>query len=906
MDFSMLNSNGSAYDMKQATMDAMNFVLEEQDSLNRNMKPVFNKYIDQAVDLQKNDSCQRSLSKSEEKFKKALAITKKNKYARSSVLSNLSQLYCSHYQILPGGIVHNLKKSIQYLEEVLKINERKTFGHKYAHTLTKLGNVYRRCAMEPLWLEDSESCLKKAKKYHDRALNHSEKNSPYLIHLITASEIYFNLSSVFFDMDDTGSGCEFLEKSFVYFLKALDINDEVLKLLSFDVVQHLSVCFSRLDYFGAGKYQRICGEILNVADEFGIERGRLIGTHPIGDITNPEMLIEYKYKQAKKTLDTTELKKHVFNLLESRRSSSTDQEADRQAFLAQLTVSKLARLLCDIDEPTSAFERLEYCSGLRYAEYSFLNWYMPKNKYDYLVLKITMRIGALYYEFGQIGFIYDALVGEGKSEYLKQLIEGYKRINVKYEEPAIKKIINYSNKVDVINEKVNVSNFHSIASEHAKIILSDFMKLDAYLNQPSISMKSDKDRFSSISAEDFQVVLERYPDLVLVKLDIQKNCNELLVIIAYYDKGLAWSESVTIDMPEDTINTINEYVYENLNDSFVKWDLGFIDWLTILPKGYKKVALLPSFFASNIPWLSSGVPGKLLINLVDEVVYLPGILHLRHKNIVDCLRDGEIYVNGGNTQFQANLDLEVDASFTSQDKDELLTSLKDKSIFSYYGHCAHQDGGRAALKFENFDLYDLELQPVIKGMERIEFWSCQSGKNLPSHIMGSPVNEPFGMDMEMLKQGVETSIGSLWSVPELSTLHIKQKYDEYIAVGMKASKALLSAQRWWLYEGADQEVEKCKVLGIDSYLRKYKCNNLDDKSILSFLGPIKKKDIDAADLNLLAFKFKHPISWAGFRFCGLPEHKSERLPENMTEFTDDEITEVKKVLAKLDLRSGYL
>jgi hypothetical protein len=366
------------------------------------------------------------------------------------------------------------------------------------------------------------------------------------------------------------------------------------------------------------------------------------------------------------------------------------------------------------------------------------------------------------------------------------------------------------------------------------------------------------------------------------------------------------SESILIDLPFDDLNVINEYVYKNSSDSFVKWNLDFIDWEKVLPVGCKKVALFPSFYASNIPWLSSGVQGQLLINLVDEVVYLPSILHLRHKNIVDCSRSGEVYVNGGNTQFQANPEIENDLSFNGIDKNALLTALKDKSIFSYYGHCAHQDGGRAALKFESFDLYDLELQPVIKGMERIEFWSCQSGKNLPSHIMGSPVNEPFGMDMEMLKQGVETSIGSLWSVPELSTLHIKHKYDEYIAAGMKASKALLSAQRWWLHEGADQEVEKCKVLGIDSYLRKYKCNNLDDKSILSFLGPIKKKDVDAADLDLLAFKFKHPISWAGFRFCGLPEHKSERLPENMTEFTDDEITEVKKVLAKLDLRSGYL
>lgn len=902
----MLNSNGSSYGMEQTTMGAMNFVLEEQDALNRNMKPVFNKYIDQAIDLQKNDSCQRSLSKSEDKFKRALSITKKNKYARSSVLSNLSQLYCNHYQILPGGIVHNLKKSIQYLEEVLKINERKVFGHKYAHTLTKLGNVYRRCAMEPLWLEESEICLEKAKKYHKRALSHSEKNSPYLIHLITASEIYFNLSSVCFDMDDISSGCEYLEKSFVYFLKALDINDEVLKLLSFDVVQHLSVCFARLDYFGAGKYQSICDEILNVADGFGIERGRLVGTHPIADITNPEMLIEYMYKKAKITLDTTGLNKHISNLLESRRTSPTDQEADRQALLAQQTASKLARLLCDQGQAMTAFERLEYCSGLRYTEASFLNWYKPKNKYDYLLTKISMRLGALYYEFGQTGLVYTAMNEVDKSTFVSQLIQSYKDKDISLDDPILSGFIDYSYRARLLEKKLLKERFDIVASQHAEQILLDINTIDSFLHRPSNNLSSEKIKLGSISSKDIESVLREYIDLVLIKLDVQINCGELLIIVASNDSGQFLSKSISIDIPNDVIDNINQYVYESKDDSFVKWNLDFIDWSEVLPARCNRVALLPSFFAANIPWLSSGIQGQLLIDLVDEVVYLPSILHLRHKNIVEGSRSGEVYVNGGNTQFQANPDIKNDLSFDSKDKNTLLTSLKDKSIFSYYGHCAHQDGGRAALKFEGFDLYDLELQPVIKGMERIEFWSCQSGKNLPSHIMGSPVNEPFGMDMEMLKQGVETSIGSLWSVPELSTLHIKHKYDENIAEGMTASVALLSAQRWWLHEGADQEVERCKALGIVSYLRKYKCNNLDDESIISFLGPIKKNDVGAADLDLLAFKFKHPISWAGFRFCGLPEHKSERLPEDMTVFTSNEISRVKNALLKLNLRSGYL
>ena len=894
------------YEKRQYSLDAFKYFTLEQEELIDGVNPNFNKYNDQAVDLQINSNDQRSLKRSEDKFKKSLIAAKKNNYAKSSVYNNLSQLYCTHYNILPGGSKHNLQLSIHYLNKALSINERKRFGHKYASSLSKLGNVYRRCAMEPMWPVAAEVCIDEALKCHVSALEIARTNAPYLICLCSTCETYFNMSFLYFDSGEVEKGCEFLARSLKLLLDALSVDEIITEIMTIGYAQLLGVIYSRLNYYGGVKYASLCDDVIKLAHILGVDQEKLMLMNPISDTANPEVKIDYLYQRAKQTSDVGGLELHIKNLLSSRTTAKTDQEADRQACLAQQTSSKLARLLCDLDEPSSAFERLEFCSGLRYAEASFLNWYIPKNKYSYLVLKIAMRIGALYYEFGQIGFIYDAIDNEGKSVYLEQLIESYKNININYEDPAVKKFINYSNKVEVINKEVGISSFRSIAAEHAELILSDFMKLDEYLDQPSIKIKSDKYKFNYISAEDFQVVLERYPDLVLVKLDIQKNCNELLVIIAYYDNGLVRSESILIDLPFDDLNVINEYVYKNSSDSFVKWNLDFIDWEKLLPVGCKKVALFPSFYASTIPWLSSGVKGQLLINLVDEVVYLPSILHLRHKNIVDCLRSGEVYINGGNTQFQANPDLESNISFNGQEKDELLTSLKDKSIFSYYGHCAHQSGGRAALKFESFDLYDLELQPVIKGMERIEFWSCQSGKNLPSHIMGSPVNEPFGMDMEMLKHGVETSIGSLWSVPELSTLHIKHRYDENIAEGMTASVALLSAQRWWLYEGADQEVEKCKVLGIDSYLRKYKCNNLDDKSILSFLGPIKKKDVDAADLNLLAFKFKHPISWAGFRFCGLPEHRSERLPEDMTEFTDDEITEVKKILAKLNLRSGYL
>ena len=79
------------YGNNRHSIDATLFFQSEQEALNKKIKPIFNKYISQAVDLQKNGDL-LSLKKSEDKFKKALALTKHNQYAKSSILNNLSQL----------------------------------------------------------------------------------------------------------------------------------------------------------------------------------------------------------------------------------------------------------------------------------------------------------------------------------------------------------------------------------------------------------------------------------------------------------------------------------------------------------------------------------------------------------------------------------------------------------------------------------------------------------------------------------------------------------------------------------------------------------------------------------------------------------------------------------------------
>ena len=65
------------YEKRQYSLDAFKYFTLEQEELIDGVNPNFNKYNDQAVDLQINSNDQRSLKRSEDKFKKSLIAAKK-------------------------------------------------------------------------------------------------------------------------------------------------------------------------------------------------------------------------------------------------------------------------------------------------------------------------------------------------------------------------------------------------------------------------------------------------------------------------------------------------------------------------------------------------------------------------------------------------------------------------------------------------------------------------------------------------------------------------------------------------------------------------------------------------------------------------------------------------------------
>ncbi len=256
---------------------------------------------------------------------------------------------------------------------------------------------------------------------------------------------------------------------------------------------------------------------------------------------------------------------------------------------------------------------------------------------------------------------------------------------------------------------------------------------------------------------------------------------------------------------------------------------------------------------------------------------------------------------GGDTLFEQLAAQAHSENIVTQSMDEVVNQLTQSSVFSFYGHCEHKHPDRPSLLFKDYVIRDVEMRLGVRGAERIELWACQSGSNIPLHFLPSQVNEAFGMDMRMLEYGAKTAIGSLWAVPELVTAHIKAEYDKLVSSGLGASEALLSAQRWWVESGADDELNKITTIGEKEYLKTLGCHYEKKQALKALMGPVLASSANKSnfDISVLEDSFKHPSAWSGMRFCGLSEQQNVFIPR--VELSAAKKQEMRDLILKMNL-----
>jgi tetratricopeptide (TPR) repeat protein len=627
--------------------------------------------------------------------------------------------------------------------------------------------------------------------------------------------------------------------------------------------------------------------------------------NPEVDIARPEQQIDYLLRTAKAKPSPENLKqlfKKQYELMEIRRTCKSDAEADVLASLVQRTCSGLARILMEQEDLTVAFKLLENCSALRFCESANKHWQVPEKKVCLPLRSDLLQMGSTYFNLNELALMLEHLSEEDVDAALTEVFERSQKDSIIEEvgestyfyEPALYPAVLKG----AIDDKDSIAFLRQKSND----CLTDFLKIESLIDELDPAFLKRRNSDYSVQFEHFEEALCKNPNLTLVRVDIESNYDDVLILVAMMNAGKPVVTGHSVSLPRNLVNDIGEYVKGNA-EGLRTWVLDFINWREILPDDCKRIGLLTSFFASQIPWAATGIEGEELYTLVDEINWLPTVLYLCNHVTHFNKRNGSKCINGGETRFHNVANKHASGLMTDVQKDDFVEVVRTSEVISYYGHCAHELPNRPYLKTKHFDMNDLELVNQVAGMERVEFWACQSGSNIPLSVFSIPVNEAFGFDMRMIEWGAVSSIGSLWALPDIVTAHIKSHYDQLLNSGYSPSKALLAAQRWWVSQGAKAELNKMRELGLSPYLNTLGCN----ETLAGLLGPMKTKESRNEDeLKRAERLFLHPSSWAGLRFCGIAEQINQAVYLDKVDLTVDEVNQLKSSLAKQKLKSGFI
>jgi tetratricopeptide (TPR) repeat protein len=848
----------------------------------------------------------KSIAKAEKLLSKALKTALKEPLARASTCHDLGVLHFSYHTELPGGTYHNLNKAIQYFNRAIDTPQRQRFPEKYASSLSQLAVTYRRAAHEYLWPDKDVHCLEKAKSLHVQAIDLLKSSEvPQAIKDGQLSIIHFNLASVLFDQGLNQEACQSQAKSVELYLGYLNYNlPTFMNVMAPE--QGLGLSFARLMHFSdSPKHKELCEIILDIAPQFGIDPIKVMAINPEVDIARPEQQIDYLMQTAKvkpSPENLEQLLKKQYELMETRRTCKSDAEADVLASLVQRTCSGLARILVKQKDLTVAFKLLENCSALRFCESANKHWQVPEKQVCLPLRSDLLQMGSTYFNLNELALMLEHLSEEDFETALAEVFERSQNDSIIEEVRASTYFYEPELYPAVLKGAIDGKDAIAFLRQKSNDCLTDFLKIESLIDELDPAFLKRRNSDYSVQIEHFEAALCKNPDLTLVRIDIESNYDDVLILVAMMSAGKLVVTGHSVSLPRNLVNDIGEYVKGNA-DGLRTWVLDFINWREILPDDCKRLGLLTSFFASQIPWAATGIEGEELYTLVDEINWLPTVLYLCNHVTHFNNRSGTRCINGGETRFHNVANKHASGLMADVQKDDFVEVVRTSEVISYYGHCAHEFPNRPYLKTKHFDMNDIELVNQVAGIERVEFWACQSGSNIPLSVFSIPVNEAFGFDMRMIEWGAVSSIGSLWALPDIVTAHIKSHYDQLINSGSSPSKALLAAQRWWVSQGAKAELNKMRELGLSPYLNTLGCNETLD----GLLGPMKTNVTQKEDkLRQAESLFLHPSSWAGLRFCGVADQINRAICKEQVELTDDEMNALKNHLAQQQLKSGFI
>lgn len=613
---------------------------------------------------------------------------------------------------------------------------------------------------------------------------------------------------------------------------------------------------------------------------------------------------------------------------DARTNALSDHAADEISFSAQQYGAIAARILAKKGESLKAFLALERTVGARFEE-ELSRFVSPQLQHP--VARYLAEINGAYHaatlqldELAGRAARLRSLSAKDLEHFLAQSLAVAKSVHL----PAGGGSETQKEVAELLRSIMVTASEAAAAAPDAVQVLREYaataLRHTVRIGQSIRKIEPDptEDRanpFPYLSESGLRSLLKEHPNHCLIRFS---KTDDLLVVGVWLEKGKLVGKSLRRSLPRDWLNlldAVRDDPKQGDHAALTRLVEG-IDLSPVLPAvKMRRAVVLPSVLSSFLPLAVLGPPGKTLLDRFDSVVWMPTLAPLRRRQQPQPQRLGSLAVMPGGslanpTQLHEQaLTLSLPAEKRLAERAATLVAVRSEAaavdVVTFYTHGQHHGphGPQLELCGEAFEWQDV---PRFAGAERVELWACQTGVNSPTDWVDfRGVDEDFGLDVDFLRHGVRSAIGSLWAVPELVTASLVRRYRRALLDGADAATALATAQRAWrdeLLPGLLRELENGGA--VQDVLRRFWASlgatePAESIELTAVLGPVPVAGAPSwrAEMDRLRQMMACPTSWAGFRFVGVPDFRPAApwSPDLQRPPTEAEKAEAKRILSEV-------
>jgi CHAT domain-containing protein/tetratricopeptide (TPR) repeat protein len=563
----------------------------------------------------------------------------------------------------------------------------------------------------------------------------------------------------------------------------------------------------------------------------------------------------------------------IDNAIRDRSQAKADHAADEAALRAHQVAAVAARLYVEKGDHIAAFFVLENSSALRFIETASTFTWRPAEPVARELLRELRRYQADAAMLDQMA----SMLERAPRDFGRQILsEASAREAADPNEPDALHLLQ-----ECANDDDPVARFRRESGALLPVV-NRIMTILAHQYPEASAAFGACDNI--LDRRGLGTLLDELPGNVLVRISLAKN---LLVVATWHENGKIVTRAHRLPIGPDLWRLLEDARQPGLGSArgALTAMLERLDLSPALPEGRReRVIMLPSSGAAFLPLGALGPPGKRLLDRFDSILWLPSLYPLRSRQDAHPPRERTLIVTPGGTALRdlavgdAGSD-EVRLDDADATRSEVLDRATTADVVCFYTHGRHEaiEGPSIALTDGIIDSSDLSSR--WEGAERVELWACETGVSIPPDpLTPLDVDEPFGLDFAFLGIGVRSAIGTLWEVPEIVTAAIVRRYRRHIASGSDPARALADAQRWWLVEGLPSLLGLLDGRSQQDAIEAFVSALGGEGTIgdgLETLGPRKdpSKPMDASEIQRWREHLTCPVSWAGFRFVGVPDRR---------------------------------